>query len=556
MKRTWVVFAVVLAIAGGLALAPCARAAEQPLLEPVLTKASAGPGEWVNVGLKAVRPGVTITSATVRPRDLPHLIMPLSDSGVMGDKAGDGIWSVSFPVPDDVPPGFYWLDFEAQVTVDGQPQAANASVQAHITKGERRSVQITIPRKGAALSGVVEIAAKVTLPVPMARVVAYVGAASAEMKRAGDVWKATLDTTRAPNGRQRLIVVASAAGTSADAARQQAGALAIASATSSLAEMPVTVRNEYRYCWGDMHAHTLYSDGVQTPADAYRHARDVAKLDFYSVTDHDVQLTLDEYADLRRQADAFDEPGAFAALYGVEWTTDAGHMCFYMCDRFRLSTDLESAYRELGELGVPAHFNHPGANDFSRMRYSPTAAGAMYAAEVRDAKEEACWIAMLNAGWRVGPDGSQDTHDATWGEGPHWTVALARQLTRDGILEALRARRIYSTWDRNMRLELALDGEDMGAAVSRPAGALPLVVNIADPDAGDNIARIEVVADGKTVASVSPAVAAYHWRTRVPLRPGKHYVYVRVTQADGNRAWSSPVWVETHGPRRPASVQP
>jgi len=546
MKRAWVVFTVMLAVAGGLALAPYARAAEQPLLEPVLGKARVAPAEWVKAGLKVARPGVTITSGSVHPRDLPQFVMPLNDSGLMGDTAGDGIWSASFPVPDDVPPAFYWVDFEAQVTVDGQPQTAKASVQVEVVKGEGRSVQIVTPRKGAALSGAIEIAAKLTMPVAAERVVAYLGAASAEMTRAGDVWKATLDTTRAANGRQRLVVVASASGTSADAARQQVGALAVMSAMNSHVEAPVTVRNQYRYCWGDMHAHTLYSDGVQTPADAYRHARDVAKLDFYSVTDHDVQLTFDEYADVRHQADAFDEPGAFAALYGVEWTTDAGHMCFYMCDRFRLSTDLESAYRELGELGVPAHFNHPGANDFNRGRYSPAAAGAIYAAEVRDAQEEASWIAMLNAGWRVGPDGSQDTHDATWGEGPHWTVALARQLSRDGILEAVRARRIYSTRDRNMRLEFVLDGEDMGAAISRPAGNLPVVVDVSDPDAGESIARIEVVADGRTVASASPGVAACHWRTRAALRRGRHYVYVRVTEADGNQAWSSPVWVQAH----------
>ena len=27
------------------------------------------------------------------------------------------------------------------------------------------------------------------------------------------------------------------------------------------------------------------------------------------------------------------------------------------------------------------------------------------------------------------------------------------------------------------------------------------------------------------------------------LQPGKHYCFVKVTQADGNTLWSAPVWV-------------
>jgi len=544
MNRIFAAGLMIVAVAGAAMVAPGAGAAQAPLVEPMLAQSRAAPAEWVQIGLKAARPGVVITSATVCPREAKQFLMPLNDSGVMGDKAGDGIWSLRFPVPDATPPGFYWLDFEAQVTADGQPQKATVSVQVEIVKGEGRAVQIITPKAGATISGPVEVVVKLATLIPPDRVLVYLGAASAQMQRQGDVWTATLDTTRAGNGRQRLIAMATPPGTSADAARQQAGAVGMASAASSYSELPVIVRNPYQYYWGDLHAHTMYSDGVQTPADAYRHARDVAKIDFFAVTDHDGSLTLDEYADIRRQADACDKPGAFAALWGMEWTTDAGHMCVLMCDRFRLSGDVNAAYRELGELGVTAHFNHPAATDFYRGRYAPEGAGAMCGAEVRDAEEEASWIAMLNAGWRVAPDGSQDKHDATWGDGPHWTVALARELSREGIVEALRARRFYSSRDRNLRLEFTLDGEDMGAAVSRAAGKLPCVVSVSDPDAGDTIARMEAVVDGKIVASASPAKSSCRWIAPISLNRGRHYVYVRVTETDGNQAWSSPVWVQ------------
>ena len=543
MRRICLMVYVVAVAALASALATWASAAEAPLIKPVLIKAKAATGEQVQIGLQAARPGVVITSATVRPREAAQLLLPLNDSGQMGDTAGDGIWSVSFPVPDGVMPGLYWLDFEAQVTVDGQPKSATASAQVEILAGGSKSIEIVAPKAGENISGTIEVSAKISTTALPQRVVAYLGAASAELQRQGGVWQGMLDTTRAANGRQRLLVVSSPSATSADAGSQQFGAIRALMAMSLEAEQPVTVRNPYQFYWGDLHAHTSYSDGVEMPVDAYRHAREVAKIDFFAVTDHDVQLTFDEYADVRHQADAFDKPGSFAALYGVEWTTSEGHICYFMGDRFRLPTDLEAAYREFGELRVMAHFNHPGITDFGHGRYSPMAASAMYGVEARDPDEEASYIQMLNAGWRVGADGSQDKHDATWGDGPHWTVALAKQLTRRGILEALRARRTYSTWDRNMRLEFVVDGEDMGAAVSRPAGKLPCVVDVRDPDAGERIARIDLIADGRTVASVVPNAASYHWRARVALRPGRHYIFVRVTEADGNVARSSPVWV-------------
>jgi hypothetical protein len=536
--------AVALVISLTIGVASGAMAAEQPLVQPVLAKTRVLPLEPAVVGLKAARAGVVITAASMHPRDLPQFVLPLNDSGLMGDRAGDGIWSAAFPVPEDVPPGLYYLDFEAQVTVNGQPKTAAASIQIEVLKGGKPSVEIMTPRPQAQLSGTIEVAAQVHTSVPIARAVAYLGAASAEMQREGNTWRAQLDTLKATNGRQQLVVAAWTAGTSADAVRKQAGPLAVLAAMNRFGETPVIVRNEYNYYWGDVHAHTVYSDGVQSPADAYRHARDAAKLDFFSITDHDVELTGDEYDDIHRQADAFDQPGVFAALYGVEWTTDAGHMCFYMAPRFRLSGDLDSAYQELAELGLTAHFNHPAQNDFHRQAYSPVGATVLCAAEVRDKEEETVWNAMLQRGWRVGTDGSQDKHQATWGEGPHWTVALARRLDRQAILDAIRARRTYSTFDRNMRLDFTLDGEDMGATIARPAGKLPLTVIVTDPDGADKIARIEAIADGKVVASVAPGAASYRWITRVSLVPGRHYVYVRVTEADGNQAWSSPIWVQ------------
>jgi len=40
--------------------------------------------------------------------------------------------------------------------------------------------------------------------------------------------------------------------------------------------------------FGNLHSHTSYSDGSGTPSEAYAHARDVAKLDFMAITEHNI----------------------------------------------------------------------------------------------------------------------------------------------------------------------------------------------------------------------------------------------------------------------------
>ena len=44
---------------------------------------------------------------------------------------------------------------------------------------------------------------------------------------------------------------------------------------------------QYQIFWGDVHGHTSHSDGKGSLDDYFTYARDVAKLDFVIVTDHD-----------------------------------------------------------------------------------------------------------------------------------------------------------------------------------------------------------------------------------------------------------------------------
>ena len=61
--------------------------------------------------------------------------------------------------------------------------------------------------------------------------------------------------------------------------------------------------------------------------------------------------------------------------------------------------------------------------------------------------------------------------------------------------------------------------------------------------------RVVVVRDNQVVYSQEPVAVTYDLRFReTSLTAGEHFYYVRAEQADGNVAWSSPVWVNYTNP--------
>jgi hypothetical protein len=59
------------------------------------------------------------------------------------------------------------------------------------------------------------------------------------------------------------------------------------------------------------------------------------------------------------------------------------------------------------------------------------------------------------------------------------------------------------------------------------------------------IASVEIVRNGEVVHAAQPDTldAGITWEDRAQIPSGCYY-YVRVTQSDGEQAWSSPIWVD------------
>ncbi|AZH24508.1 DUF3604 domain-containing protein [Haloplanus aerogenes] len=112
---------------------------------------------------------------------------------------------------------------------------------------------------------------------------------------------------------------------------------------------PVRVAHDHdrRVYWGDIHLHSIRSDGAGDAEAGYRFGRDVMDLDVAAYTDHDTmgffippswqrrRMHRTYFDDLCALADDFDDPGEFVTLPAYEWTKQpnmGGHLNVYFED--------------------------------------------------------------------------------------------------------------------------------------------------------------------------------------------------------------------------------
>lgn len=305
----------------------------------------------------------------------------------------------------------------------------------------------------------------------------------------------------------------------------------------------------YNFYVGNLHSHTSYSDGTGTPAWAYRYARDTARIDFLAVTDHHNMLSDLEYEDVLFQADEYCDDGVFVAIAGQEWSgsdtsgTVEHHATVFGADHVLTAPlhDVPAFYQELLESGAIGILAHPAMASFDSLAYSAIGDAGVCAVEVRNVFYEPQYITLLDNGWRLGADGSQDNHQPNWGDGPRWTVALACSLTRDHIIDAVRSHRTYSTTDRELELKFRAQGCWMGGELEHE-GDIVFSVDIADTNETGDFTRIELFQNGQVVSSVVPSGNPFSWHPEITPPPGDNYYFVKVFQDDIDRAWSAPIW--------------
>jgi hypothetical protein len=164
--------------------------------------------------------------------------------------------------------------------------------------------------------------------------------------------------------------------------------------------------------------------------------------------------------------------------------------------------------------------------------------------ETRRSNYEAACNKALEAGYHLAFSSDQDNHCANWGASytnrTGVLVPNGTALTQASFIDALRARRVFATMDKQSQLVLTANGRMMGERFTN-SGPLALVAHFASA-AGKSVASVAMFEGVPGRNGAVGALSATATTTIVPA-PGEHFYYVRVTQDDGNILWSAPVWV-------------
>lgn len=354
-------------------------------------------------------------------------------------------------------------------------------------------------------------------------------------------------------------------------------ALTPASAAKA-ATVPPVPNEEYNVYLGYFHAHSgLSLDAARTtPLQAYTYARDVGHLDYFSLTDHAEFLVLwpwdHKWQQLKDAAAATYAPGHFVTLWGFEWSNPVlGHI------NVLNSTDMTSSlenfrlpdfyYWLAGRPAAFGTFNHPGLYNALGLelahlkRYDPLV-DQMAGIEVANGNDgfdryyySGSWDTDISYwdtgnlnGWRLAPVIGQDNHQPDWGTMNSFrTAVLAKELTRESIIDAYENRRFYATENSNLHLDFRCSGFPMGSSLQQAPRTFTVKASTA---AGEAFEQIRLFRNGALIQTQAVEGNPVEATFSDAGRSGGDYYYVIVTEnvdTDGNgrndEAISAPIWI-------------
>jgi len=317
--------------------------------------------------------------------------------------------------------------------------------------------------------------------------------------------------------------------------------------------------------YGDIHNHNAHGYGVGS----IERSLDVARthLDFFAFTGHSswhdmpsmeggrerhwiegFKRLKDTWPQVQRVIAEGNRDGEFCAFLGFEWHSSAwGDQCVVFPEDNRplfYAGDVERLRRfciEEQALMIPHHLAYPkgmrGVNwdvfhedctpvveIFSEHGASESDRGPFdfYTHSMGGRETANTARAALDAGLRFGFVASSDDHagfPGAYGEG--LMAAVAQDLTRPALLEAIRARRTYALTGDRIEVDFAVEGAPMGSTIAAGRqAAVSFTVH-----GRDELDVVEIIQDGRVVHrayadEAPPAAQAFVQPVQVRLEWG------------------------------------
>jgi hypothetical protein len=321
--------------------------------------------------------------------------------------------------------------------------------------------------------------------------------------------------------------------------------------------------------WGDIHGMAFNQRPLD---DFYRYARQVARFDFAAAMLFSYNVCVEGIWDQVKCAAArWSEPGKFLALVGVEAGTmpDGSHRNAYFFDpqgvppifcedrpparerrlTRRFSSDTifcetrEQFYETVARYGgiVTGHFH--------TWEYDREILAEIWQKQVGSEGDEPRIFDLLNEDLRLGVVAGSDTHDSMPGN-PHpepycpqpagFMAVLADEVSAPAIQRAILQRRVYGTTGVRILLHFSAVRASMGGVLpAETPRHFQVSVEGTSP-----LARVALIRNGELLIQIVPEGHALETALEDPhpLPDQEQWYLIKVTQVDGHRAWSSPIW--------------
>lgn len=363
--------------------------------------------------------------------------------------------------------------------------------------------------------------------------------------------------------------------------------------------VPFDPSTGFMYLYGNLHSHSSYSDGnaddlTKTPVDDYAFARDANCMDFLGISEHNhsqAGMVIGDYKLGYAQAEAINGvpgPGgnSLLALWGMEWGTigTGGHMVVYgfgdqligwepgnydiFCEKGDYTSLLGIINTQPNAFATLAHPDTDDYNDLLGTPYSASKDDAIVGSAIESGPAFShsttyndfpqpldylsYWRGLLAKGYRIGATMDQDNHNMTFGTAnSNRLVVMTPARSRTELVNALRNMRFYASNDCNVQVDFRINSGVAGSSVVQ-GGKPTISVTTVDGD-GENNASVELWGGEVGEAAPGSPLKTYPLLTNSftfnsadveNTQPDNttYYYYLVLTQEDGNKIITSPIW--------------
>lgn len=361
--------------------------------------------------------------------------------------------------------------------------------------------------------------------------------------------------------------------------------------------------NSNHLFWGTLHGESERFDSTESIENCLRYFRDDKAFQFYGVSPFESQeeTSQDLWKQVGQNVAEFDENDRFTTFLGLQWQgerkKDGLRLFIFAKDNKQMlrnkdlkTSNLSKIYKSASPkelISVPCYsmaketeynfenfdpqfervveiYNAWGSSEITKKEGNTRPISSQ--SKFHESAEGSIQKALLNNcrfGFIAGGLDDRGVYAELFESdqeqySPGLTAIIATAHSREAIFDALYRRSCYATTGERMIVGLYVAGASMGKEIST-AEKPGLIVNrhLSGYVAGTAmLTKVEIIRNGKVLKTFTPKeyFLDFAYDDMSPLEkvvlPAKNqkppfiYYYLRVTQADGHIAWSSPIWVD------------